>query len=30
MAGCQGIEPRSTGPEPVVLPIDELPLWGDR
>ena len=28
MAGRQGFEPRSDGPEPPVLPLDDLPALG--
>ena len=28
MAGRQGFEPRSGGPEPPVLPLDDLPARG--
>ena len=28
MAGRQGFEPRSGGPEPPVLPLDDLPALG--
>src|SRR5687767_10646535 len=27
MAGRQGFEPRYRGPEPRVLPLDDLPIW---
>lgn len=27
LARCQGLEPQFTGPEPVVLPLDELRLF---
>ena len=30
MAGRQGLEPRFTGPEPVVLPLNDLPVVRER
>lgn len=27
MAGVKGVEPLSTGPEPVVLPLNDTPIW---
>ncbi len=29
LAGKQGFEPRSRGPEPRVLPLDDFPTRGD-
>jgi hypothetical protein len=30
VAGRQGFEPRYRGPEPRVLPLDDLPIWDYR
>lgn len=27
IAGAPGLEPRYTGPEPVVLPLDDTPIF---